>query len=128
VTAPARPTVLVVDDHPDAGDSTAELLRLHGYEARVARCGADALALAAAFPPGVVILDLGLPDLDGFELARQLVAALPRRPLLVALTGYNHFEEKSRQAGFDHHFLKPVDPALLARTVGAWAGSPRPAG
>jgi len=128
VTAPARPSVLVVDDHPDAGDSTAELLRLHGYEARVARCGADALALAESFPPGVVILDLGLPDLDGFELARRLVAALACRPLLVALTGYNHFEEQARQAGFDHHFLKPVDPAVLARIIGAWAGSARPAG
>lgn len=117
---PAGPNplnVLLVDDHPDGGDSMAELLRLLGYEVRLARTGADAVALAESFAPDAAVLDLGLPDIDGFELARRLVAALARRPLLVALTGFSHTELAAREAGFDHHFLKPVDPAALAAVL-----------
>ena len=117
--------VLVVDDHPDCGDSTAELLRVLGYEARVARSCADAVAAVGSFAPDVAILDLGLPDGDGFRLARQLVAALARRPLLVALTGYTHFEGRSREAGFDHHLLKPADPAVLAGLLAGQVRGPR---
>jgi CheY-like chemotaxis protein len=124
VTHPDRPpplSILLVDDHPDGGDSSAELLRLLGYEVRLARTGAEALELVGAFTPDVAILDIGLPDIDGYQLAGRLVAALARRPLLVALTGYSHFEERSRAAGFDHHFLKPADPAVLAAMLTGYA-------
>jgi CheY-like chemotaxis protein len=124
VTHPDRPpslSILLVDDHPDGGDSSAELLRLLGYEVRLARTGAEALELVGAFAPDVAILDIGLPGIDGYQLAGRLVAALARRPLLIALTGYSHLEERSRAAGFDHHFLKPADPAALAAPLTGYA-------
>jgi CheY-like chemotaxis protein len=116
-TTPDRPaplSILLVDDHRDGGDSCAELLRLLGYVVRVARNCAEALAVVGSFAPDVAVLDIGLPDGDGYQLAERLVAALTRRPLLVALTGFNHFEGRSEKAGFDHHFLKPVDPTVLS--------------
>jgi len=114
---PAPLAVLLVDDHPDGGDSLAELLRLLGYEVRLARSGAEAMAVVGSFVPDVAILDLGLPDGDGYQLAARLVAALARRPRLIALTGYGNVEEKVRTAGFDHYLLKPVEPAVLAHLL-----------
>lgn len=117
-------SVLLVDDHRDGGDSMAELLRLLGYRVRIARSGAEALTHLGSFAPDVAILDIGLPDIDGFELAGKLVAASIHRPVLIALTGYGHYEERSRQAGFDHFFLKPVEPNRLAGLLADCAKRP----
>jgi PAS domain S-box-containing protein len=117
--AAGRPRrVLVVEDNVDAGDSLSMLLRLHGHEALVARTGPTALEVAAAFRPSLVLLDIGLPGMDGYEVARRLRAAPALAGVtLCALTGYSPSEadrlKPQQQAGFDHHFVKPVDVDTL---------------
>jgi CheY-like chemotaxis protein len=108
--------ILVVEDYPDAADCLAALLRIYGYEVEVAYNGQEALAMARRNPPQVAILDIGLPRLDGYCLAKELCQQLAHRPLLIAVTGYGseRDREMSPSAGFDHHFLKPVEPRLLA--------------
>ncbi|MGZ5156091.1 MAG: hybrid sensor histidine kinase/response regulator [Caldimonas sp.] len=116
----AATTVLVVDDNRDAAESLAMLLELTGHEVRVAHDGAEALDLAAGRPPHVVLLDLGLPGMDGFEVARRL-RAIPAMAdaQLIAVTGYG--QESDRQAtqaaGFTNHLTKPVDMEELARIM-----------
>jgi PAS domain S-box-containing protein len=116
-----RRRVLVVDDHADAADSLAMMLRAEGHDVRVARNGPDALAAVRASPPEVMLLDLGMPGMDGFEVARQVRNDGGQGVLLVALTGWGQEEDRrrTRAAGFDHHLVKPADPAelrtLLAR-------------
>src|SRR5262249_3503691 len=108
--------VLVVDDNEDAVESLALLLSSHGHEVRTAYDGPDALELAEAFRPEVVILDIGLPRMDGYEVACRLrERAWTRDLLLVALTGYGREEDRRRahEAGFDWHLVKPVDPEVL---------------
>jgi CheY-like chemotaxis protein len=113
---PALPSaarrILVVDDNVDAAESLAVLLRLEGHEVRVAADGPSAVAAAQAGPPQMVVLDLGLPGMDGYEVARQL-RALPetKDALLVALTGWAQEEDRRRcqEAGFDGHLAKPVE-------------------
>jgi len=108
--------VLVVDDNVDGAESLAVLLRLGGHDVRVCHDGPAGLALADEFRPGLVFLDIGLPGLDGYEVARRLRAQLgPDGIVLVALTGYGQEEDvlRARQAGFDHHLVKPADPAAL---------------
>ncbi|WAK03413.1 hybrid sensor histidine kinase/response regulator [Methylobacter sp. YRD-M1] len=104
--------ILVVDDYADAAESLTLLLQAEGHEVETADCGLKALERAQAFRPQVVLLDIGLPDLDGYEVARRL-RTLPetREAVLVALTGYGQTEdrERSRSAGFNHHLLKPVN-------------------
>jgi CheY-like chemotaxis protein len=104
--------VLVVDDNVDAASSLAMLLRTEGHEIRITHDGMAALRVAHEFRPHVVFLDIGLPGLDGFEVAR----ALRREPsvegiLLVAMTGCGQRgdRERSREAGFDHHLVKPAE-------------------
>jgi CheY-like chemotaxis protein len=104
--------VLVVDDYPDAAESACMLLGLLGHDCRAATCGVDALAEAARFEPDIAILDIGLPDLSGFELARELRNRAAGRPLyLAAVTGWGQPEDRIRAftAGFNHHVLKPAD-------------------
>jgi CheY-like chemotaxis protein len=113
----AAPEILVVDDNHDAADSLAMLLELNGYRVGVAYDGGQALAAAAAKPPAAIVLDLALPDITGYDVARRL-RALPafRETLIVALTGFGHDEARRlvREAGIDHHLVKPVDlPVLL---------------
>ena len=108
------PAVLIADDEPDTAQSLAQLLTLLGFEARAAATPLDALRLAAAYPPDAVVMDLGWPGADGCSLARAICRVAGRRPLLVAVTGYQGEEGRARAAGFDHHFLKPADPAALA--------------
>jgi signal transduction histidine kinase/DNA-binding response OmpR family regulator len=113
--------VLVVDDNADGANALAHVLRLTGHEVRVAHTGPGALSEAEAFRPGTVLLDIGLPGMDGYAVARELGERLrPDRPLLVALTGYGRDEDRrrSREAGFDHHLVKPVDPAALLALLG----------
>jgi PAS domain S-box-containing protein len=119
LTAPARTIrILVVDDNRDSADSMTVLLELHGHEVRCAYDGPSALALAAEFEPEIVLLDIGLPKMSGFEVAQRL-RAIPRlaHSRLIAMTGYGQAEDRNRaaQSGFDDHLIKPVDlPALEA--------------
>jgi CheY-like chemotaxis protein len=117
--------VLVVEDNVDAGDSLSMLLRLHGHEVLVARTGPTALEVASKFRPSLVLLDIGLPGMDGYEVARRLRADPGFAGVtLCALTAYTPTEAdrlKPNQAGFDHHFVKPVslDTLLgLLKTLG----------
>jgi len=129
--APVRSRrILVVDDDRDVADSMAMLLTTCGHEVRTAYDGAAALALAPRYRPEAVLLDLGMPGMDGYAVAR----ALRQRPelhetLIVALTGWGQEEDRrrSREAGFDHHLVKPVDPDRLEAVLsGAPAdGNPR---
>jgi signal transduction histidine kinase len=108
--------ILVVDDHHDAADSLATLLRLLGHEVRVAYDGAAGLEAARAFRPDVAVLDLGMPGMDGIELGSRLRRETELRDiLLIALTGYGRDDDRqrSRAAGFDAHLVKPVDVAAL---------------
>jgi CheY-like chemotaxis protein len=108
--------ILVVDDNVDAAESLSRLLRLHAHEVRVAYDGVAALAAARDMNPDVVLLDLGLPKMDGLEVAKNLRAhGDGPRPLLVAMTGFGQAEDRARTAaaGFDHHLTKPVDPKQL---------------
>lgn len=103
--------ILVVDDNIDGADSLAILLRLGGHEVSLAHDGPAALEVAQAFRPEVVLLDIGLPVMDGYEVAKRLRNRdATRNAVLVAVTGYGRDEDRtrSRDAGFDHHLIKPV--------------------
>jgi CheY-like chemotaxis protein len=112
--------VLVVDDNRDAADSIADLLRLERHTVQTAYSGAAALGVARVFKPDVVFLDIGLPGMDGYEIARRL-RTFPETAgaRLIALTGYGQAgdRERSREAGFDTHVVKPVDPMALPPLV-----------
>jgi CheY-like chemotaxis protein len=108
--------ILVVDDNVDAADSLAMLLRLQGHEVQVAHDGPTALQLTASSLPEMVFLDIGMPGMDGHEVARRLRRQHEREALvLVALTGWGAPEDRRRttEAGFDHHLVKPVEPKAL---------------
>jgi CheY-like chemotaxis protein len=113
-------SVLVVDDLTDAADSAAAVLSMCGFETRTAYSGEAAVAAAADRLPDVVLFDIFMPGMDGWELARRLRAASPvRRPLLVAVTaaGADADRKKSDDVGVDLHLVKPVDPAALVGLV-----------
>ena len=115
-SAGKRKRVLVVDDNVDAAESLAAILRLSGHELRSAYGGPAALEEARSFRPQAVLLDLGLPGLNGYEVARQLRAdPLTSACLLVAVSGYGQPEDqaRSREAGFNHHLTKPPDLEAL---------------
>jgi CheY-like chemotaxis protein len=115
-----RRRVLVVDDNADSAESLALALTLEGYDARLAYDGPGAVELALAFKPQVALLDIGLPGMNGYELARQLRQRPGGREMaLIALTGYGQAEDrrKSREAGFDHHLTKPVNYDLLVSLI-----------
>jgi signal transduction histidine kinase/ActR/RegA family two-component response regulator len=125
--AGSRRRILVVDDNQDAADSLALVLRLMGHEVHVCHDGAGALAATREFRPEVVLLDIGLPEMDGYEVARRLRAAPELNDmLLVAITGYGQEQDlrRSREVGFDHHLVKPVDPAMLAALFAAPVENP----
>jgi signal transduction histidine kinase/DNA-binding response OmpR family regulator len=120
--------VLVVDDNQDAAESLGLLLEVSGHEVRVCHDGASALRAAEEYRPEAVLLDIGLPGMDGYEVARRLRACpATRGALLVALTGYGQAEDqrRARAAGFDHHLIKPADIEALA---GLLASVPAPVG
>jgi PAS domain S-box-containing protein len=112
--------VLVVDDNLDAGDSIASLLRQLGAQVRVLRDGASALEAIGDFAPSVAILDIGMPGMNGYELARRIRARPDGAKLqLLALTGWGQEEDRrrAREAGFDHHLVKPAELGVLAGLV-----------
>jgi PAS domain S-box-containing protein len=112
--------VLVIEDNPDAGQTLADVLELHGHRVRVAQDGTTGIALAHQLKPDVVLCDIGLPDLDGYEVARRLRHddAL-RSTRLVAISGYAQPEDRARakDAGFDQHLAKPAVPEELMKAV-----------
>ena len=111
--------ILVVDDNKDAADSLAFLLRARGAEVRIAYDGLEAVGAAIAFVPDVVLLDVGLPKLYGYDAARRIRDARGNSVLIVAITGWGQEEDRRRaqEAGFDHHFTKPVDFAALMSLI-----------
>ncbi len=118
-------SILVVDDQDDVAQSTAELLILNGYSVQVASCGADALREAAVATPDVILLDIGLPGMDGWEVARhmrdQSGGKQPggKQPFIVVISGLGTEGDRLRScdAGVDMHLVKPVDPAVLTNLL-----------
>jgi len=111
--------VLVVDDNVDAAHAMKHVLKLSGHRVTLAHDGPGALAAAAAEPPELVLLDIGLPGMDGYAVAARLREAGHDRAALVAITGYGQEEDlrRSTAAGFDHHLVKPVDGAVLRKII-----------
>lgn len=131
---PAR--ILVADDNRDAADSLGLLLELGGHEVLVAHSGTEALSLGRLHRPHIVILDIGMPDIDGHDVAREVRREeWGRGALILALTGWGQTEDKerARAAGFDRHLTKPVDPEVVEGIVAAHlaahtaSGAPPPA-
>jgi CheY-like chemotaxis protein len=135
-TQPSRPAplatttgetrVLLVDDNTDAAESLAELLRMVGYEVRTAGDAQEALDIVDGFVPALALLDIGLPGIDGYELAGMLRAKPSCRGLkLVALTGYGRDNDRTRTtaASFDEHLVKPVDIDKLLAVIASLLGA-----
>jgi two-component system CheB/CheR fusion protein len=119
---PDKPSVsvLVVEDLADTADSLARFLRVAcGYEVSVASDGERGVRTAVATRPDVVVCDIGLPKLNGLDVARTLSASPDYRPLLIAVTAYGgtYPEENARAAGFDHYLVKPADPFQIEALV-----------
>ena len=115
--------VLVVDDNVDAAETIAMFLKLLGHEVMTAGDGEQALACASVFNPDVAVLDIGLPTLNGYEVARRLRnIPVTQQALMIALTGYGQESDQLRafEAGFDQHLVKPADPQWLAETIADW--------
>jgi len=124
VERPMPHRILIADDNADSAESMGMLLRLMGNDVRIASDGLDAVEQAAAFQPDLVLMDIGMPRLDGYEAARRIRnQPWSRDAVLVAVTGWGPSDdsEEATAAGFDHHFTKPLDPAELRRLV---SGSP----
>jgi CheY-like chemotaxis protein len=123
-----RPRLLVVDDNVDAAETIAKLMRLSGFDTECVYDGPTALAAVQSKNPDVVVLDIGLPGMDGYEVARRLRAqdAFRRTPL-IAVTGYGQENDRQRsvQAGFDEHFTKPVDPEELEQFIARYTDNTR---
>jgi len=126
-TPTRRLSVLVVDDNPDAAESLALLLRAAGHETRVAWNGLDALDAARESRPDVVLLDLGMPCMNGYETAHRFREdPVTRSAVLVAVTGWGSEEDRrrTRAAGFARHLVKPVDPDEVLALLEEQAGDP----
>ncbi|HEY1227636.1 MAG TPA: ATP-binding protein, partial [Ramlibacter sp.] len=117
---PLASRVLVVDDNEDAAVTLADVLTRHGHETRVATSGRKAIELARALVPDVIVLDIGLPDLSGVEVARTLRAdPAMSECVIIAVTGWGQEEDRRRTqaVGVDHHLVKPVSPDMLLRSM-----------
>jgi CheY-like chemotaxis protein len=127
VSTPSRPlTVLVVDDNPDAAESLALVLRADGHETRVVWNGLDALDAARETRPDVVLLDLGMPFMNGYEVAHRFREdPAMQSTMLVAVTGWGSDDDRRRTqaAGFAGHLVKPIDPDALLALVRKHAGA-----
>jgi CheY-like chemotaxis protein len=120
--------LLLIEDNPDIGETLRDLLELLGHQAEWASDGLRGVEVALATQPEVALVDIGLPGIDGYEVARRVRASEPgKKVLLIALTGYDRPEDRRRslEAGFDAHLVKPVDPdeltALIVRLTAARA-------
>jgi CheY-like chemotaxis protein len=114
-----RPRSLVIDDRPDVRYIAGRRLGALGHEVLEAPDGATGLHLARAYRPEVVLVDIVLPDMDGYELARLLRAELGPTVRIAAMTGFPQFDaSRSLDAGFDQHFLSPIEPAALESWLG----------
>ena len=110
--------VLVVEDHAESAEALLELLGMWGYEAHTAEDGEVALDVLETLRPDVVITDIGLPGIDGYELARRIRRIRGGNgTLLIALTGYGESASEFAASGFDHHLVKPVDLSNLERLL-----------
>jgi CheY-like chemotaxis protein len=114
--APSGRSILIIEDNADARDALRVLLELEGHSVDAAGEGREAVELARAKDPDIALVDIGLPGIDGYEVARRVRARDARRPVLIALTGYSQPEDRRRatEAGFDDMLVKPVDPTALA--------------
>jgi signal transduction histidine kinase len=114
-----RRRILIVDDNEDLASLMSELLQVHGHTVETAHEGRAALDLAATFEPEIALLDIGLPGMDGYELAREMRKLRQGSIRLIAITGYAQETDRHRslEAGFSGHLVKPVDPATLARLI-----------
>lgn len=113
--------VVVVDDNADAADTIATILRLSGHEVHVANDGHGAIQLAIRIRPDVMLLDIGLPGLDGFSVAKRLRAEPGLAHMrIIAITGVGDERDRQRaiEAGIDQHLIKPVDPMFLQSLLG----------
>jgi DNA-binding response OmpR family regulator len=121
--------VLVVDDNEDAADSLAMLLSVRGDDVRIAYDGEEAVAAELDFNPEVVLLDIGLPKLSGYDVARAIRSVRGREVLIIAITGWGQEDDRqrARDAGFDHHFTKPVDFDVLLTIIDNESPPPRAA-
>jgi len=119
VTNPDRCRVLVVDDNYDAAESLAMMLGVLGYDVRTAHDGLEAVRAADEFLPEAALLDIGLPHVSGYDVARHIRKSRGEDVLLVAITGWGTAEDvkRSMDAGFDHHFTKPADPERLRKIL-----------
>ena len=115
--------ILVVDDYADNAESMAMLLRLDGNQVFVALDGPTALEMAEIARPDVVLCDISMPNMTGYEVARQLRMWFGNRPLLAAITAYSSNEARGQSlaAGFDYHFVKPVDPVEVRELLREFA-------
>jgi signal transduction histidine kinase/CheY-like chemotaxis protein len=130
-TAIASRRILIVDDNVDAAATACVMLRLLGNEIRMANDGVEALAVAEEFRPDVAILDIDLPKLGGYDVARRIRGTTwGARTTIVALTGWGQDADRERalEAGFDHHFVKPVEPGELVRRIADYTAHGRPSG
>lgn len=119
---PARRRVLVVDDNVDAASSMAMMLKLMGNEVRMAHDGIEAVEAASEYRPDVILLDIGMPRMNGHDACRRIrEQPWGRAPFIVALTGWGQEDDKrrSREAGFDSHLVKPIEPAVLQKLLAA---------
>jgi len=119
-SGPGEFAILIVDDNRDATDSMAMLLAMEGYDVRVAYDGPQALEAVRTARPDVMLLDLGLPGMDGFQVAQRVRADPDNSSIvIVAVSGYGQEEHRSRsaQAGFDHHLVKPIEPAVVSELL-----------
>ena len=107
--------ILVADDNDDAAATLSTVLVLKGNDVRVAKDGMEAVELAESFRPDVMLLDIGMPKLNGYDVCRRVRSARGREVLVIALSGWGQEDDKRRSAdaGFDHHLVKPVDPLAL---------------
>jgi two-component system CheB/CheR fusion protein len=120
--------VLIADDNRDSGESLGMLLELSGHQVQLARDGREAVETAIRLLPDVVILDIGMPNLNGYDAARRIRELDPeRRSLLIAITGWGQDLDRRRslEAGFDHHLIKPVEPDTLDQLLRSFASSSR---
>ena len=120
----AQVRILVVDDHAPSAEMLAEILTLEGHEVRMAHTAVEAVEVARSFAPGIAVLDIGLPDQDGFELARSIKADPQLQGIhLIGVSGYgqSQYPKRAKEAGFEHYLVKPVDLdelLMLVRSLG----------